>query len=135
MMKLLMSSYSTQCMLKVCQVLGSMPKAYVCVCLLASILYIPVCLPRSTFCHAWCSSWACTCYSLGPLTCACLHLSLLWLVWMQPFVRTHFYDVSLLDAYLFPAPCNVILALLALCHLFGFLYFFASLHACPYVHA
>ena len=131
-MKLLMLAYSTQRMLKVCQVLGSMPKAYVYVCLLASILYIPVCLPRSTFSHAWCSSWACACYSLEPLTCACLHLSLLWLVWMQPFVRKHSYDVSLLDAYLFPAPCNV---MLALCHLFGFLYFFASLHACPHVHA
>ena len=43
-----------------------------------------------------------------------------WCAWYTPFFT----------------PCNVdMLALLALCHPFGFLRFFASLHACLHVHA
>ena len=37
------------------------------------MLYIHVCLSRSRFFHAWCPSWACTCWSLGPLVFGCIH--------------------------------------------------------------
>ena len=47
----------------------------------------------------------------------------------------HLRGVGWLDAYPFSAPCVDMLALLALCHPFGFLFFFASLHACLHVHA
>ena len=40
---------------------------YGCVCLLASLLYIHVCLFRSRLCHALCPPWVCACWSLRPL--------------------------------------------------------------------
>ena len=40
---------------------------YTCVCLIASILYIHVCLSRFRYYHAWHPPWACVCRSLGPL--------------------------------------------------------------------
>ena len=54
-----------------------------------------------------------------------LHPSLLRFVWMLVCL-----------VYTFSTPCIVdMLALLALRHPFGFLYFFASLHVCLHVHA
>ena len=44
---------------------------YVCVCLLASMLYVHVCLPRFRFCHAWCSPWACACMVASVPLVAC----------------------------------------------------------------
>ena len=50
-------------------------------------------------------------------------------------MRKHPHDVGFLYAYPFFALCDVLLALLALYHSFGFLCFFAFLHACLHVHA
>ena len=63
-----------------------------------------------------------------------MHLSLLWLVRCD-----HLWDTSPWCWYAwythFSTLCDVdMLAFLALCHPFGFLCFFASLHACLYVH-
>ena len=50
--------------------------------------------------------------------------------------ETHLCGIGLLDEYPFYTPCDVdMLVLLDLCHMFGFLYFFASLHTCLHVHA
>ena len=80
---------------------------HVYVCLLASMLYIHVCLSRYRLCHALCPLWACV-----LVWCCC--------TWCTPF----------------SALCDVdMLALLAFCHQFGFLCFFASLYTCLHVHA
>ena len=48
----------------------------------------------------------------------------------------HLHGVGVLDAYLSSASCDVVmLSLLALCHPFAFLCFFAFLHACLHVYA
>ena len=108
---------------------------HVYVCLLTSKLYLYVCLSRSGLFHALYRLWASTCRSLGALACV---------VAFVPFVgymgvttcEIHLCDVSFFDAYPFSALCDVLmLAFLAFCHSFGFLCFFASLHACLHVHA
>ena len=107
---------------------------HVYVCLLASILYVNVCLSRSRPCQALHPSWACACWSLGPIAYvvasipprACLDVSI---------CEIHLCGVGVLDTHLFP-PHAMLLTVLTLCHLFGFLYFYAFLlHACLHVHA
>ena len=108
---------------------------HVYVCFLASMLYVHVCLFRSRLCHALCLLWACACRSFKA-TCLCGHICpscgsfgcyhlcdtppRCWCAWYTRF----------------SAPCDVyMLALLALCHPFGFLCFFSSLHSCLHVYA
>ena len=113
---------------------GLDPFLYACVCLHASFLCIHVCLSRSRLCHALCPLWACAFWYLGA-TC-------LW-VWSAPLMvcldvitlEIHLRDVGLPDAYHFSTLCDVMLVLLAMCHLFGSLCSFASLHACLHIHA
>ena len=64
-----------------------------------------------------------------------LHQSLLWFVWMQPFVVTHLHDVGLLDACPFPLRVMICLPCLLCAILFNSLCFFASFHVCLYVNA
>ena len=70
-------------------------------------------------------------------SCSCVVTSIpLVPKWGVTTCETHPRDVGVLDCEPFSPPCNVyMLALLAWCHPFGFLCFFASLHACLYVHA
>ena len=104
------------------------------VCLLASMLYLHVCLCRSRLCLALCPSWVCAYQYLGPLAYVVASIVLMVCLDVTTW-EIHHCGVSLLDAFPFSAPCDVILVLLALCHLFGFHCFFASLHACLHVHA
>ena len=46
-------------------------------CLLASMLYLHVCLSRSRPCHVLCPPWACACRSLRPLVCVVAFVPLL----------------------------------------------------------
>ena len=108
---------------------------YTCVCLLASILYIHVCLSRFRLCHALCPPRACACQSLRPLACVVAFAPLMDCLGVTT-CEMHLRGVGLLDAYPFFASCNVVmLALLALCHPFSFLCFFAFLHTCLHVHS
>ena len=99
------------------------------------MLYLYVSLSKSRLCYALCPSWACAYQSPGPLAlCGCIHPS------SGLFGCNHLWDTPLWCWCAWFTPfstlCDVdILALLALCHPFGFLCIFASLHACLHVHA
>ena len=98
------------------------------------MLYLHVCLFRSRLFHALCRLWAFACWSLRPLTYVVAFIPLadcLGMITCEIYLR----GVGLLDAYPFSTLCDVLLALLALRHPFGFLFFFAFLHACLHVHA
>ena len=104
---------------------------HVYVCLLASMLYIHVCLSRSRLCHALWPSWVCVCWSLRPLAFVVASVPL-----MDSLDSTtcgiHFRGIGLLDACPFSTSCDVdMLALLVLCRMFGFLCFFASFTCLP----
>ena len=108
---------------------------HVYVCLLTSMLYIHVCLSRSRPCNTLCPPWACACWSLRPLACVVAFIPLMDYLDVTTY-EIYLYGASLLNAYPFCTSCNVdMLVLLDLCHPFGFLYFFASLHTCLHVHA
>ena len=104
---------------------------YACVCLLASVLYIYVCLPRSRFLLALFPLQACACRSLGPLA---------YVVAFVPLVacsdviacETHLRDVGVLDTH--PSLLSVIL--LSLPCLLGAirLTFFASSYLCTFAY-
>ena len=98
------------------------------------MLYLHVCLSRSRLCHALCPPWAYACQSLRSFACVIASVPLVDYVDVTT-CEVHLHGVGLLDAYPFFAPCVVMLALLALCHPFGFHCFFASLHACLHVHS
>ena len=114
---------------------------YPCLASLASFsfsalsFYLFLCLSRSRPCHTLCPPWACACRSLRPLACVVASVPLVDCLDVTTY-EIHLCGVSLLDKYPFCTPCDVdMLVLLDLCHLFGFLYFFASLHTCLHVHA
>ena len=94
---------------------------YVYVCLLAFMLFLHVSLSRSRPCHALCPPWICLYGYIFPSysSFGCNHLwdtpPWCWCAWF-----TLFFTPSDVD----------MLALLALCHPFGFLCFFASLPLC-----
>ena len=71
---------------------------------------------------------------LRPLACVVAYVPLVDHLDVTTCV-IHLRGVGVLDTR-FSAPCDVyMLALLALCHPFGFLCFFASLHSCLHVYA
>ena len=107
---------------------------YICLCLLASMFYLHAFLSRSRLCHTLCLPWACACRSLGPPTCVVAFVPLVTYLGVTT-CEIHLCGVGLLDAFPFSTSCDVMLALLALCHPFGSLCFFAYLHACLHVHA
>jgi len=100
---------------------------HVYVCLLASMLYVHVCLSRSRFSHALCLPWICACRSLGPLACVVVPI---------PFVdclgvitcEIHLCGIGVLDTHL------SLLRAMLLCLPFWFcvtrLAFFDSLPLC-----
>ena len=92
------------------------------------MLYIHVRLSRSRFCHALCPLCACAHQSLRPIAYVVASVPLVDCLGVTT-CEIHLCDVGVLDV------CDVRLTLLAMCHLFGFLCFFASLHVCLYVHA
>ena len=110
------------------------------VCLLVSMLYIHVCLSRSTLCHALCPPWACSYRSLRPLAfvvTSVLHRACLDVTTCE----IHLRGVGVLGTHL-SSLCTMLLCLpclLWVTHLASFasllLCFFASLHACLHVHA
>ena len=97
--------------------------------MLASILYFHVCLSRSRLCHALCPLWACACRSLGPLACVVASVPPVDCLGVTT-CEIHLHGVGLLDACPFSTLCDVMLALLVLCHPFGFLCIFAHLPTC-----
>ena len=105
---------------------------HVYVYLLASMLHLQVFLSWSRFFHALCLLWVFACRSLRPLACVVASIPLVDSLDVTIF-EIHLCGVGLLDAYPFSTMCDVVM--LALCHPFGFLCFFASLHACLHVHA
>ena len=74
---------------------------HVYICLLATMLYIHVCLSRSRLCHAMLPPLACACWSLGPLACvvasipprACLDVTT---------CEIHLHGVGVPDTHLSP---------------------------------
>ena len=88
------------------------------------MLYIHVRLSRSRFCDALCSLCACAHQFLRPIAYVVASVPLVDCLGVTT-CEIHLCDVGVLDV------CDVRLTLLAMCHLFGFLCFFASLH----VHA
>ena len=104
---------------------------YACVCLLASMFCIHVCLSRSRLCHAFCPPWACNCRYLGPLACAVAFVLLVACLDMTA-CETHLHDVSVLSTHL--SPLHAMLSCLP-CLLYAtYLAFFASLHSCTLVY-
>ena len=82
-------------------------------------------MSRFRLCHALCPPWACAYQSLRPLACVVAFAPLMDCLGVTT-CEMHLHGVGLLDAYPFFASCDVVmLALLALCHPFGF-----SLHLC-----
>ena len=98
------------------------------------MLYIHVYLSRSRLCHNLCPLWACACQSLRPFAYVVTFVPLVDFLGVTT-CEIHLLGFGLLDVYYFSTLCDVTLSLLALCHPFGLLCFFASLHACLYVHA
>ena len=99
------------------------------------MLYIHICLSRSSLLQCF-MPFVGLCLAVFGATClrGCIH-PFLWFVgcnhlWdMSPWCWCAWYTP-------FSTLCDVvILALLALCHSFGFLCFCASLHTCLHVHA
>ena len=108
---------------------------YTCVCLLASMLYIRVCRPRSKFCHALCPSWAWACWSLGPLACMVASVPLVAYLDVTA-CEIHLSDVGLLNAYL-PSLHAMICIPCLLCApvwLYLFLCIFARFPTCSCMH-
>ena len=109
---------------------GSFPFAWQC--LLAYTLYIHVCLSRLGF------AMLCTLHGLmlvglwGHLL-MWLHLSLLWIVWMLPFMG---YTSMVLACLIYTFLCSVRCCYACLaCFVPPIWLFFASLHACLHVYA
>ena len=105
---------------------------YAYVCLLASMLYIHVCLSRYKLSHTLCTPWACTCRSLGPLACVVAFVLLVACLDVTA-CEIHLRDISLFDVYPFSAPCVVMLALPCLLYA-TCLAFFTSLHLCTFAY-
>ena len=63
------------------------------------MLYIHICLSRSRLCHAFCPSWACACWSLGPLACVVASVPLVACLDVTAY-ETHLRDVGVLDTHL-----------------------------------
>jgi len=98
---------------------------YVCVFLLASILYIHICLYRSRLCHAFFPPWACSCRSFGLLACVVAFVPLVACLDVTTY-EMHLCDVGVLDTHLSPL-CVMMLCLpCQLCAIH--LAFFFSLH-------
>ena len=93
------------------------------------MLYLHAFLSRSRLCHALCLLWACAYRSLGPPACVVASVPLVAYLGVTTY-EIHLCGVSLLDAYPFYTSFDVMLALLALCHLFGSLCIFAHLPTC-----
>ena len=100
---------------------------HVYACLLAFMIYIHVCLPRSRFCHAWPS------VGLSLLvfraTCLCLAASVSLVACLDVTAsETHLRDVGVLDAYLPPLHAMILCLPCLLCA--THLALFVSLHLC-----
>ena len=93
------------------------------------MLYLHAFLSRSRLCHALCLLWACAYRSLGPPACVVASVPLVAYLGVTTY-EIHLCGVGLLDAYPFYTSFDVMLALLALCHLFGYLWIFARLPTC-----
>ena len=98
---------------------------YVYVRLLASMLYIYVCLSRSRLCHALCPPWACAFQSLKPLVYVVASVPLVVCLDVTA-CETHLHDVSVLDTHLSPLRAIMLCLPCLLCA--TRLAFFASLH-------
>ena len=108
---------------------------HVYVCLLASMLYIHVCLSRSRLCHALWPSWV-TFVGLWGHLLVWLHPSLLWIVWIRPLVG--YTSVALVCLMHALSPLRVMLTCLPCLFCAACLAFFAFLHllhACLHFHA
>ena len=96
-------------------------------CLLASMIYLHVCLSRSRPCHALCPPWACARQSLRPLACVVAFVPLVDCLDVT-ICETHFYGVGVLDSHLSLLCMMFICLTCLLCA--THMAFFASLHLC-----
>ena len=99
---------------------------YVCLCLLASMLYLYDFLSRSRHCHALCLPQACSCRSLGPHACVVASIPLVAYLDVTTCEYTSVVLVYLMHTL---SPLREMLCLpclLCATHLA----FFASLHLC-----
>ena len=94
------------------------------------MLYAHVCHSRSRLYRPLCLPWACAYWSLRPFACVVTSGPFVGFFFLDVIAfETHPRDVGLLDAYHFSTSCDVMHALLALCHPFGSLCLFTCLHA------
>ena len=101
--------------------------SFIHVCLLATMLYLHVCLSIFRLCHALCAPWVCACRSLRPLTCVVASVPLVARLDVTA-CETQLRDVGALDTHLSLLRAMMLCLPCLLCA--TCLAFFASLHLC-----
>ena len=90
-------------------------------CLLASMLYLHVCLSRFRLCHALCTPWVCACRHLRPLASVVASVPLVDCL-DATIYEIHLCGVGVLDTHL--SLLKAMLSCLPLCATYGHKRFF-----------